>query len=78
MTGISDLGDKGKSIGIISANDAMKLANNNNKSGNEIFPSPFSSVFSVQGSLSKTKLLKKYVIHLIRFCLKNGISKIRI
>ena len=52
----------------------MKLANNNNKSGNEIFPSPFSSVFSVQGA-SKTKLLKKYVIHLIRFCLKNGISK---
>ena len=59
-----------KFFGVISANEAIKLANTNSKSGKEILPLSFSD----NGSLSKSKVFKKHAIHLIRFCLKTGIT----
>ena len=59
-----------KFFGVISANEAIKLANTNSKSGKEILPLSFSD----NGSLSKSKVFKKQAIHLIRFCLKTGIT----
>ena len=59
-------------FGIKSANNLLKLANRNKNSGKE---DPLStSALLPQRSLSKAKLLKRQAIHLIRFCLKTGIT----
>jgi hypothetical protein len=50
------------------------MANIKNGTGKEVFPSFSSSVLPV-GARSKTKVIKRHAIHLIRFCLKSGIRR---
>lgn len=61
--------NENNSFGGISVNDARKLANGNG-SGDII-----SSLTSPILANPRTKFLKIHVIHLIRFCLKSGITK---
>jgi hypothetical protein len=61
-------------FGIRSANDAIKLANVNNDKFQLDRPLPPSRTSS-SGRLSKSKVIKKHAIHLIRFCLKSGIME---
>ena len=63
-----------KSIGITSANDFTKVANVNNSECQSDFALPL-SLTSSSARLSKSKIIKKHAIHLIRFCLKSGISE---
>lgn len=61
-------------LGVITVNNALHLANFNNKSADEVsfFPS---SIQLAGHSQSKSKVFKKHAIHLIRFCLKTGITE---
>ena len=63
-----------KSIGITSANDFTKVANVNNSECQSDLALPL-SLTSSSARLSKSKIIKKHAIHLIRFCLKSGISE---
>jgi hypothetical protein len=60
-------------FGVRPANYAVKLANICDKPVNDISPLSFSSCLPSHSS--KSKVIKKHSIHLIRFCLKNGITK---
>lgn len=61
-------------FGIRSANDAIKLANVNNDKSQLDRPLRTSRTSS-SARLSKSKIIKKHAIHLIRFCLKSGIME---
>jgi hypothetical protein len=58
-------------FGAKSANDLLKLANGIGKADPFLSSQISSSPSSI---LSRSKLLKKFAIHLIRFCLKSGIT----
>jgi hypothetical protein len=64
--------DINNNFGVKSANDFLKLANRN-KNYRKDDPLSTSNILPHR-SLSKTKLLKRQAIHLIRFCLKTGIT----
>ena len=61
-------------LGVITVNNALHLANFNNKSAEEVLFFP-SSTQLARHSQSKSKVLKRHAIHLIRFCLKSGITE---
>jgi hypothetical protein len=63
-----------ENIGMTPAIDYTKLANsNNNKS--ESYPTLPPSLTSSLTRPSKSKMIRKHAINLIRFCLKTGISE---
>lgn len=62
------------SFGTMTDNNTFDLANFNNESGKAILPfRPSTSL--TKCSQSKSKVFKKHAIHLIRFCLKSGITE---
>jgi hypothetical protein len=62
------------SIGITPANDFTKVADVKNGEFQSDLALPL-SLTSSSARLSKSKVIKKHAIHLIRFCLKSGISE---
>jgi hypothetical protein len=62
------------SIGMTLANDFTKVADVNNGEFQSDLALPL-SLTSSSAKLSKSKVIKKHAIHLIRFCLKSGISE---
>jgi hypothetical protein len=71
-TNTSRSGEADSGFGVKPANYAIKLANFHDKS---VGASSFSS--SLSSHSSKSKVIKKYSISLIKFCLKNGITRNR-
>lgn len=63
-----------QNFGIKSANDAIKLADLNNNKFQLDRPLP-PSLHSSSARFSKSKVVKRNAIHLIRFCLKSGITE---
>ena len=60
-----------KNFGITSAKDTIRLASS--MFGKEIIPLPISSTVTIH--YSQSKIFKRQAVQLIRFCLKNGITK---
>lgn len=66
-------GNEIRTLGVMSDNNPLNLANFSNGSAKGVLPFS-SSPLLAKCSQSKSKLFKKHAIHLIRFCLKSGIT----